>query len=169
MKRRILAPSARLQTLQEIAKDNGWKLVIDRPRTHTQLRAFAWTLPEGRLVWVEHHSHGVRFLEVDTEFPPVLAALPTLEQAALEKGCADRDPGTAIHALNALFHLAVVDAFYPALAAHAVHPNVWVRRSALNLTAYCSGSRTAAAIAPAVDDEVLGEKWRIELERLQST
>lgn len=162
----VLAPEADLQSFLALARSLGWNLILNQDRTHTRFRLLRWTSPNGAVTWTEHHGLGVRVVESD-EPEDQLAPLPTLSAAELALATGDPDPVAAMAAINALSLAEPGDAFYAALSAHAVHPDVWVRRNARYLTQYLSGPRSADAIRAATSDPELGPLWQEQLERLE--
>lgn len=164
----VLAPEADPAEFCAIARGLGWTLVRDTLRMHHRARQLAFRGPLGEVTWTEHHPLGLRYISAgDPAALAQLAALPTLAAPALIAACADPEPTVAMPALLALSVAEPEEAFFAALAAHAVHPNIWVRRNARFLCQYLNDPRTVAAIRPAMDDPELGALWRAQVERIE--
>lgn len=135
----VVRRSVPLRSMVDLARAEGWNLLIDSPRMHTSVSTLEWDVGTGRVGWYEEHEFGVRRIKIhgaDEVRPLVRARIECEDRADL---VALASGGATPQSLDALRALALLEARHPSaelldlLRRWLGSPNVNVRRALLHV------------------------------------
>jgi hypothetical protein len=160
-------PEVRFEALAAIAKERGWPVLEDVPRTHHRGTTTVWrTGSEGSMVgWTEETTTGVRavlFVNAPELAAELAERIPHYERdELLARAKQDDLPG----ALDALRWLAILEQgeFSPEVveqyARWAMHEKRAVRRAIIHLGWVASPNILSIVEARCREDSELADKW----------
>lgn len=135
----VVRRSVPVRSMVDLARAEGWNLLIDSPRMHTSVSTLEWDVGSGRVGWYEEHEFGVRRIKIygaDEVRPLVRARIECEDRADL---VALASGGAMPHSLDALRALALLEAGRPSaelldlLRRWLASTNVNVRRALLHV------------------------------------